>query len=67
VLNPPSFAYELEEWAVVTQLLFQPLDELKLGQIFELRIQLVEALVQLCKRQETPHQFKRPWRSKQAQ
>ena len=58
VLNPPIFTYELAERAVVARLLFQPLEDLKLDQLFSVRIQLVEALTQLCKRQETPHQFK---------
>jgi hypothetical protein len=59
VLNPPTFAYELEERAVVAQLLFQPLDEIKLDQIFRVRIQLVQTLTGLCKRQETPYQFRK--------
>jgi hypothetical protein len=49
VLNPPTFAYELEEWAAVAQVLFQPLDEVKLDQIFHVRIQLVQALTGLCR------------------
>jgi hypothetical protein len=65
VLNPPTFAYELAERAVVARLLFQPLEDLKLDQLFGVRIQLVKALAQLCKRQETPHQFKRSRTSKQ--
>jgi hypothetical protein len=43
VLNPPAFAYELEERATVARLLFQPLDEIKLNRIFHVRIQLVQA------------------------
>ena len=44
MLNPPAFAYELEERAAVAQLLFQPLDDIKLDQIFSVRIKLVKAL-----------------------
>jgi hypothetical protein len=62
-LNPSTIEYELEERATVARLLFHPLDDLKLDQMFRLRIQLVQALVELCKRQETPHQFKKPPRS----
>jgi hypothetical protein len=64
VLNPSTIEYELEERATVARLLFQPLDDLKLGQIFRVRIQLVQALAQLSKRQETPHRFKRSTRAK---
>jgi hypothetical protein len=59
-LNPCTIEYELEERATVARLLFQPLDDLKLDQMFRVRIQLVKALADLCKRQETPHQFKKP-------
>ena len=58
-LNPSTIEYELKERATVARLLFQPLDDLKLDQMFRVRIQLVQALVDLCKRQETAHQFKK--------
>jgi hypothetical protein len=59
VLNPPTFTYELKERATVARLLFYPLDETKLNQMFDVRIQLVQALTGLCKSQETPHQFRK--------
>lgn len=40
-LNPSTIEYELEERATVARLLFQPLDDLKLDQMFRGRIQLV--------------------------
>ncbi|PVH68439.1 hypothetical protein DL98DRAFT_217496 [Cadophora sp. DSE1049] len=58
VLTPSTIEYELEERATVAKLLFQPLDELHEDQIFDIRVQLVHALAQLCHRQETPRQFK---------
>jgi hypothetical protein len=59
VLNPSTIEYELKERAIVARLLFQPLEDLKLDKMFRVRIQLVQALAQLCTRQETPHQFKK--------
>ena len=59
VLNQPAFAWALEDRATVAQLLFQPLDDVKLDQIFRMRIKLVKALAGLCRRQETPHYFRR--------
>jgi hypothetical protein len=59
LLNPPTFAYELDKRATVAQLLFQPLDEVNIPQIFCIRMQLVEALTGLCMRRETPHQFRK--------
>ncbi|PVH72149.1 hypothetical protein DL98DRAFT_520635, partial [Cadophora sp. DSE1049] len=58
VLTPSTIEYKLEERATVAKLLFQPLDELHEDQVFDIRVQLVHALAQLCHRQETPHQFK---------
>jgi hypothetical protein len=63
-LNRSTIEYELEERATVARLLFQPLDDLKLDQMFCVRVQLVEALAQLSKRQDTPRQFKRSTRAK---
>jgi hypothetical protein len=60
ILTPPTIKYELEERATVAKLLFQPLDSLTEDQILDVRIELVENLVRLCKRRETPHQFKAP-------
>jgi hypothetical protein len=58
VLNPTTIKYELEERATVARLLFQHMDDKSPEQVSQVRIQLVDALVQLCGRQETPHQFK---------
>jgi hypothetical protein len=58
VLNPATIKYELKERGAVTRLLFQPFDDMSLEKVSQVRIQLVDALVQLCRRQETPHQFK---------
>ncbi|CZT52687.1 uncharacterized protein RSE6_14042 [Rhynchosporium secalis] len=58
VLTPSTIEYELEERATVAKLLFQPLDELHEDQAFDIRVQLVLALAQLCHRQETPRQLK---------
>jgi hypothetical protein len=58
ILTPPAFKYELEERAAVARLLFMPLDGLDEDQITQVRFELVENLVRLCKRQETPHQYK---------
>jgi hypothetical protein len=59
VLNLSTIEYKVEERATVARLLFQPLEDLKLDEMFCVRIQLVQALAQLCKRQETPYQFKK--------
>jgi hypothetical protein len=58
VLIPPTIQYELKERATVAKLLFQPLDHLNKDQNFHVRIQLVQALINLSKKQVTPHQFK---------
>jgi hypothetical protein len=58
ILTPPAFKYELEERATVARLLFEPLNGLTEDQILEVRIELVENLMRLCTRQETPHQYK---------
>lgn len=58
VLTPSTIEYELEERATVARLLFQPLNDLDEDQLSHVRVQLVQALAQLCQRQETPHQFK---------
>jgi hypothetical protein len=60
VLIPPTIKYELEERATVAKLLFMPLDNLNEDQILQVRIEVVENLAQLCKRQETPHLYKAP-------
>ena len=41
------------------QLLFQPLNKIKLDEIFYVQIQLVQVLADLCKHRETPHQFRK--------
>jgi hypothetical protein len=58
VLIPSTIKYELEERAAVARLLFQPLDDLDEDQAIQVRIKLVQNLVQLSKRQETPHSYK---------
>jgi hypothetical protein len=58
VLNPSTIKYELEERATVARLLFQPFNDMSLQEVSQVRIQVVDAMVQLCSRQETPHQFK---------
>jgi hypothetical protein len=55
ILTPPAFKYELKERAAVARLLFMPLDGLDEDQIIQVRFELVENFVRLCKRQETPH------------
>ncbi|KFZ13522.1 hypothetical protein V501_03678 [Pseudogymnoascus sp. VKM F-4519 (FW-2642)] len=60
ILTPPTIKYELEERAAVAKLLFMPLDNLSEDQIRQVRIEVVENLAQLCKRQETPHLYKAP-------
>ncbi|KIM93318.1 hypothetical protein OIDMADRAFT_184762 [Oidiodendron maius Zn] len=58
LLNPSTIKYELEERATVVRLLFQSFDGMSLQELSEARIQVVDAMVRLCSRQETPHQFK---------
>jgi hypothetical protein len=58
VLMPPIIQYELKERATVAKLLFQLLDHLNEDQNFHVRIQLVQALINLSRKQVTPHQFK---------
>lgn len=58
VLTPSTIVYELEERAMVAKLLFQPLNGLHEDQVFDIKVQLVHNLAQLCHRQETPRQFK---------
>jgi hypothetical protein len=58
VLAPSAIEYELKERATIARLLFQPLDDLKEDELYPVRIRLVESLVQLSKRQATPHWFK---------
>ncbi|TVY83408.1 hypothetical protein LSUE1_G002969 [Lachnellula suecica] len=71
VLILSTIEYELEERVTIARLLFQPRDNLDEDQVFHVRIQLVQTLVQLSKRQATPHQFKTPtsskWRSPPAE
>ena len=58
ILIPPSLKYELEERAIVARLLFKPLNSLTKDQILDMQIELVDNLVRICKRQETPHHYK---------
>ncbi|KAG9228272.1 hypothetical protein BJ875DRAFT_547861 [Amylocarpus encephaloides] len=60
IITPPTFKYELEERGKVAKLLFKPLDGLTEDQILEVRVELVDNLIRLCKKQETPHQYKAP-------
>jgi hypothetical protein len=66
VLIPSTIKYELEERATVAELLFQPLDDLDEDQMVQVRLKLVENLVKLSKRQETPHSYKGSRESKDA-
>ncbi|KAG4439199.1 hypothetical protein IFR05_005320 [Cadophora sp. M221] len=54
VLTPSYIEYELEERATAARLLFQPVEDLDVFQFANLRVQLVQALTQLCHRQESP-------------
>ena len=58
VLTPSTITYELKERAAVVELMFTSLEDLSENQVGQVRVRLIEALAQLCKRQETPHQFK---------
>jgi hypothetical protein len=58
ILTPSIIKYELEERAIVARLLFLPLDDLNEDQVFDMRVQLVHALAQLCHRQETTRKLK---------
>jgi hypothetical protein len=60
VLTPSTIECELEERAAVARLLFKPLEDLDEDQVYQVRIKLVQNLVQLSKRQETPHSYKTP-------
>jgi hypothetical protein len=60
IITPPNFEYELEERGQVAKLLFKPLDGLTEDQILDVRVELVDNLMRLCKKQETPHQYKAP-------
>ena len=67
VLNPSTIKYELDERATVARLLFQPFNDMSLQEVSQVRIQVVDAIMQLCSRQETPHQFKALRTSKRLQ
>jgi len=58
VLTLSTIKYELEKRAMVAKLLFQPLNGLHKNQVFDIKVQLVHNLAQLCYRQKTPRQFK---------
>ncbi|TGO07583.1 hypothetical protein BTUL_0262g00010 [Botrytis tulipae] len=58
ILTPSTIEYELEERATIARLLFEPLTGLTEDQIIQKRIELVQNLIQLCKRQESPHQYR---------
>ena len=60
IITPRTFEYELEERGKVAKLLFKPLDGLTEDQILQVRVELVDNLMGLCKKQETPHQYKAP-------
>jgi hypothetical protein len=60
IITLPTFKYELEERGKVAKLLFKPLDGLTEEQVLEVRVELVDNLMRLCKKQETPHQYKAP-------
>ena len=60
IITLSTFRYKLEERGKVAKLLFKLLDGLTEDQILEVRVELVDNLVRLCKKQETPHQYKAP-------
>lgn len=60
ILTPPTIEHEFEERATMARLLFELLDSLAEDQILQVRIELVENLMRLCKMQETPCYYKAP-------
>jgi hypothetical protein len=59
VLTPSTIEYELKERATVAKLFFQCGDDLKELQLFHMRMEIIQNLVILCRRQETPHTSKK--------
>lgn len=57
-LIPSAIEYELTSRATAANLLFTSLENLTESQVLRVRVKLIQALAQLCKQQETPHQFK---------
>jgi hypothetical protein len=55
IITPPTFKYKLKERGKVAKLLFKPLDGLTKDQILDVRVELVNNLMRLCKKQETPY------------
>jgi hypothetical protein len=58
VLTLSSIKYKLEERRTVAKLLFQPINSLEASKVFEVRLQLIHSLIQLCNQYETPRQYK---------
>ncbi|APA10374.1 predicted protein [Sclerotinia sclerotiorum 1980 UF-70] len=58
ILTPSTIEYELKEQATIARLLFEPHTGLTEDQIIQKRIELVQNLIQLCKRQESPRQYR---------
>jgi hypothetical protein len=52
-LTLPTMEYELEEWATVARLFLECHDNLKELQLFQLRIEIIQNLIILCRRQES--------------
>jgi flagellar basal body rod protein FlgG len=48
VLNPSTIKYELEERATVARLLFQPFNDMSLEKVSQVRVQVIDTIVQLC-------------------
>jgi hypothetical protein len=46
------------ERRTITKLLFQPIDSFEASEVFEVRLQLIHSLIQLCNQYETPRQHK---------
>ena len=53
VLTPSTIKYELEEWAMVARLFFKCYDDLKELELFQMRMEIIQNLIILCRRQES--------------
>ncbi|KAI9759771.1 MAG: hypothetical protein M1840_003088 [Geoglossum simile] len=58
VLTPPTMEYELEERTIAAKLFFKSFDNLEVSQVFWICIKLIRNLIELCKRQQTPCQYR---------
>jgi hypothetical protein len=53
VLTPSTIKYELKERATVAKLFFECHDDLKELELFQMRIEIIQNLIILCRRQES--------------